>query len=49
MWLSLPIEWNLTDKAGRRVQNGIYLYRAIISVNGSSEATKTQKIMVAPQ
>ena len=49
MWLSSPIEWNLTDKAGRRVQNGIYLYRAIISVNGSSEATKTQKIMVAPQ
>ena len=34
MWVSSPIEWNLTDKAGRRVRDGIYLYRAIISVNG---------------
>ncbi|MCD8287354.1 MAG: type IX secretion system sortase PorU, partial [Porphyromonadaceae bacterium] len=49
MWLSSPIEWDLTDKGGHRVQNGVYLYRAIISVNGSSEATKTQKIMVIPQ
>lgn len=49
MWVSSPIEWNLTDKAGRRVRDGIYLYRAIISVNGSSEATKTQKIIVTPQ
>lgn len=49
MWVSSPIEWNLTDKAGRRVRDGIYLYRAIISVNGSGEATKTQKIIVTPQ
>lgn len=49
MWVSSPIVWDLTDNAGRRVRDGVYLYRAIISVNGSSEATKTQKIIVTPQ
>lgn len=49
LWKSIPIEWQLTDKAGRRIPGGIYLYRAVISVNGGSEATKTQKIMVTPQ
>ena len=49
LWCSAPIEWPLTDNAGRRVPGGVYLYRAVISVNGGSEATKTQKIMVLPQ
>lgn len=49
LWTTSPIEWPFTDKAGRRVPGGMYLYRAIISVNGGTEATKTRKILVLPQ
>ena len=49
MWTSQPIVWNLTDKAGRRVAPGVYLYRAYISTEGSKEATKTKKIIVVAQ
>ncbi len=44
-----PIEWPYTDNSGRRVPAGMYLYRAIISVNGGAETTKTRKILVLPQ
>lgn len=42
-----PIRWNLTDKAGRRVERGIYLYRAEISTDGETFTTKSRKIAVA--
>ena len=49
-WLrQYPIEWNLTDKAGRRVEMGTYLYRAIISTPEGKEATKSKKIIVLRQ
>ena len=34
MQRSTPVTWNLTDKAGRRVPRGIYLYRATVSEPG---------------
>ena len=30
LFTTFPITWNLTDMAGRRVQQGIYVYRATI-------------------
>lgn len=46
---SFPITWNLTDNAGRRVNRGIYVYRATISTDGVNEATKSKKIAVAAE
>ena len=46
MFCSFPITWDLTDMAGRRVQRGIYLYRAYISTDGKQEASKSRKIAV---
>ena len=46
MFRSFPITWDLTDMAGRRVQRGIYLYRAYISTDGKQEASKSRKIAV---
>jgi hypothetical protein len=46
MATSSPVKWNLTDMAGRRVQRGIYLYRAEISTDGETFSTGSQKIAV---
>lgn len=40
---SFPITWNLTDKGGRRVNRGIYIYRATAEGTGSI----SRKIAVA--
>ena len=34
MFTSSPINWDLTDSAGRRVRRGIYIYRATIATPG---------------
>ncbi len=49
MFKSFPITWDLTDATGRRVQRGIYLYRASISTDGKQESTKSKKIAVAAE
>lgn len=45
LFTSYPVEWNLTDMGGGRVQRGIYLYRAWVSeyngTNGSGAETVT--------
>ena len=46
MYTSVPITWDLTDAAGRRVPRGIYVYRATISTDGVKEATKAKKLAV---
>lgn len=44
---SFPVNWDLTDKAGRRIGRGIYLYRASITdSDGFSSATETRRIAV---
>lgn len=50
-YTSFPITWNLTDRGGRRVQRGIYLYRAVVTElgngnNASQAATPTRKLAV---
>ncbi len=44
---SFPINWKLTDNAGRRVPRGIYLYRASITTPaGEASETVTRRIAV---
>lgn len=47
MYTSTPVTWNLSDNAGRRVNRGIYLYRATITeIDGEQHVTKTSRIAV---
>lgn len=39
------IDWDLTTN-GHRLHTGVYLYRVLISSNGSSEATAAQKLII---
>ena len=47
MFLSVPVSWDLSDNAGRRVGRGIYLYRATITTDGQSYQTASRRIAVA--
>jgi hypothetical protein len=46
MFTSSPVTWNLTDSAGRRVQRGIYIYRATVTADGTAYETASKKIAV---
>ena len=46
---SSPINWNLCDMAGRRVNRGIYVYKASISTNGQEFTSAARKLAVAAQ
>ncbi len=46
---SAPITWNLLDRAGRRVNRGIYIYRAEINYNGRRILSPARKLAVAAQ
>ncbi|MCM1448899.1 MAG: type IX secretion system sortase PorU [Clostridiales bacterium] len=47
---SFPVKWNLCDEAGRRVNRGIYLYRAsITTATGETSSTRTRRIAVTAQ
>lgn len=47
MQRSTPVTWNLTDKSGRRVPRGIYLYRATVSEPGGEPCDSgTKRIAV---
>ena len=47
MDVSEPIRWDLKDSGGKRVDRGIYLYRAEISTDGETFTTASRKIAVA--
>lgn len=49
MFTSAPVVWDLTDSAGRRVDRGIYLYRATITTDSEQFDTASKKIAVAAQ
>lgn len=40
------LDWNLTTDAGRRLQTGVYLYRVLISTDGSRKSSQAQKLIV---
>lgn len=44
-----PIEWNLQNTSGSRIQPGIYIYRAAVATGASKAATKAKKIIVVGQ
>ena len=46
MFNTMPVTWNMTDGGGRRVQRGIYIYRAVITTDGVQMATKSKKLAV---
>lgn len=46
MDLSTPVTWNLCDRIGRRVNRGIYLYRATITTDNANYQTATRRIAV---
>ncbi|MDE6207745.1 MAG: type IX secretion system sortase PorU [Muribaculaceae bacterium] len=46
MFLSVPVTWDLTDGAGRRVPRGIYVYRAVITADGVNYETASRRIAV---
>lgn len=46
MYLSYPVKWDLTDNVGRRVQRGIYIYRASIKSDGQESDTISHKLAV---
>ena len=43
------IDWDLTTGSGSRLKTGVYLYRALISNNGSSKASQAKKLIVLGQ
>ena len=40
------IDWDLTTNSGSSLQTGVYLYRVLISSDGSSKASKAQKLII---
>lgn len=53
MFLSSPVNWPLTNSAGARVGRGIYVYRATVTTEATSDAPATsssvaKRIAVAP-
>ena len=40
------IDWALTTSSGSRLRTGVYLYRVLISSNGSSQASQAKKLIV---
>ncbi len=40
------LDWDLTTSSGSRLHTGVYLYRVLISSDGSKRASKAQKLIV---
>ncbi len=40
------VNWDLTTSSGSRLRTGVYLYRLLLSSEGSSEATAARKLIV---
>jgi hypothetical protein len=49
MFTSVPVTWDLTDYSGRRVNRGIYLYRASITTDDETYETASRRIAVTAQ
>jgi len=46
MFTTVPVTWDLTDNAGRRVGRGIYLYSATITTDGQAFTTNSRRLAV---
>ena len=43
------VQWNLTTGAGGRLRPGVYVYRAVIKSNNSTEVSKSKKLIIIAQ
>ena len=43
---SLAIDWDLTTSGGHRLDTGVYLFRASLSSDGSTQASKAKKMVI---
>ena len=43
---SYTIDWDLCGSSGNKLHPGLYLYRVLVSSNGSSQASKAQKLII---
>jgi hypothetical protein len=49
-WLKqYEIEWDLTNSSGNRIEQGIYLYQAVVKAPEGQETTKAKKMIVLKQ
>ena len=40
------VDWDLTTSGGHRLQTGVYLYRVMMSSDGSSQASQAKKLII---
>jgi hypothetical protein len=40
------LDWDLTGSSGQRLRTGVYLYRVLIGSDGSSKASKAEKLII---
>ena len=40
------VDWDLTVNGGQRLHTGVYLYRVLISSDGSTQASKAKKLII---
>ena len=40
------LDWDLTTSSGSRLKTGVYLYRVLVSSNGSSQASEAHKLII---
>ncbi len=41
-----PIEWDGTDEGGSLLENGIYIFRALVSTSDGEQVQRTEKLMI---
>ena len=46
---SYTVTWDLCTSGGHRLQTGVYLYRVLLSSDGSSQASKAKKLIIVKQ
>ena len=46
---SYTVTWDLTTGGGHRLQTGVYLYRVLLSSDGSTQASKAKKLIIVKQ
>ena len=46
---SYTVTWNLCTSGGHRLQTGVYLYRVLLSSDGSTQASQAKKLIIIKQ
>ena len=43
---TFTMDWDLTIDGGRRLNTGVYLYRVMLSADGTTATSKAKKIII---